>query len=762
MITEVIKRDGTRQPFDPAKIESAIYRCLVNGRGFNEADAESGAEDVSWRVRRALTRYKDQTTISIEEVQDVVEQQLAGWDFDAARAYILYREEHARARTLVPIDPQDQARVDANKQYFPQPHQELQFYDKYSRFDWGLGRRQTWEETIDRVITFFIEEVGHERLTPQEWNMLHTGMLAMDVMPSMRVLQMAGEPLHRCNVGAYNCAYTPIDSIQKFGEILYVLMQGTGCGFSVEDHYVAELPRVRYQKGGHAGTFTIPDTTHGWCDALVQGLSHWFNGWDLDFDYSLIRPEGSVLRTKGGRASGPEPLRALLNTARSLILAHQGSYLKPYDVHRIACMEGKIVQVGGVRRAAMIGLSDISERDIRDAKQPGFWNDPERAMLDMANNSVAYDEKPSELQFMREWMALVENGSGERGIFNRCGAYRQMPTRRAGYVGPGEALPPFWDRILFGTNPCGEILLRPDQFCNLSIAPIRETDDFARIEHKVRLAALVGTLQSLLTRFDYLSDSWRKNCEEERLLGVDLAGQMEHREFRPGATGRALRLRYLRDVVNNTNTYYSDKWGINRSSATTCCKPGGNSGEFIECYPTMRPREGKQYCRRFRIGAFTPVAKLLIDEGVPYFPDNGEDPAHPSKLVFEFPVKSPEDAVLKDDLTAIEHLNYWLETKENWTEHNPSCTIYVDEGEWLAVGQWCWEHFDQIGGLTFFPKNKFSYNLLPVEAISQEEYDQRVAAFPKINWAKLIRYEHTDETTVASELACTSGECMLT
>lgn len=977
---------------------------------------------------------------------------------------------------------------------FVTPIQELQYYDKYSRWSHELGRRETWDETCYRVMRFFGSQLDRRglKLDKEHWDSLAHAMLKLEALPSMRIVQMAGPALERCNVGSYNCAYLPIDGWDAFGELLYVLMQGTGCGFSVEVDYVDELPRIKRQKGGKPKKYIVPDTTEGWCNALTLGLHAWADGEDVAYDFSRIRPQGAVLKTKGGRASGPEPLRNLLLFAREKLLQQQGRHINPIEAHDIACYCGHIVQVGGVRRAATISLSDLDDRDMRDAKNGQFWlNNVQRAM---ANNSAVYDGKPRSPIFMEEWLALAKSGTGERGIFNREGVRSQLPKRRqkhkelginpcfaAGtliqtYTGHfrvedlvgqsvsiwnGEAwqtvdnfrvtaenqetarvtlqdgsevittpyhafilsngeriyarnleagmrlqitqaplthgsiksLAPYlkgfllgdgtqcgqnpalwlyepkyicasrleaslseiepedikatnirrdisfrdddlnsrkimtglsarrsglvdwvttyrsglpaecfrWDlptkaqflagifdadgtasdtlngwmyqlwatskqllldiqallksigvpsklslgkaaglqnfnddhgkyeaqdawrltisqkgsialasqvtfsrlqsfahkQLTYSLKPrfnevvsiesagvadkvfcctvegnhqlsltagidigqCGEIILRPRQFCNLSIAVARPNDTEETLKQKVHAAALFGTMQSLLTDFKYLPKEWKENCEEERLLGVDITGQMDCPLLRPSNPNRQQLLQALRQTAIQANQTYAQRFNIPQSAAVTCIKPSGNSAQLLNCSSGLHPRYAKYYVRRLRIGAYTPIAKLLKNAGVPSFPEVGQSEETATVLVFEFPVAAPDGAPTRHDLTAIQQLENWLDLKLYYTEHNPSVTIYVSDDEWPAVGAWVYEHFNLIGGLAFLPRDGGSYELAPYEEISEEEYHRRAKALPPIAFSKLSDYEKEDMTEVQRDYACTGERC---
>jgi ribonucleoside-triphosphate reductase len=543
-------------------------------------------------------------------------------------------------------------------------------------------------------------------------------------------------------LASLNCAYLPMDSWDAFGELLYVLMQGTGCGFSVEVDYVDSMPRIKRQRSERPHRYIVPDTTTGWCDALTKGLKFWANGEDIVYDFSRIRPQGTVLKTKGGRSSGPEPLKRLLTFAREKLLAHQGRRLDPVDAHDIACYCGDIVQVGGVRRAAEISLSDLDDREMRDAKAGQFWlNNVQRRM---ANNSAVYDARPSSPIFMEEWLALMKSGTGERGIFNRGGIVKNLPKRRE-------------KNTEFGINPCGEIILRPRQFCNLSIAIARPDDTEETLQTKVEIAAFFGTIQSLLTDFDYLPDEWRRNCEDERLLGVDITGQMDCPLLRPSSPGRNELLKRLRQAAVDTNQRIATEWGVSQSSSVTCVKPSGNSAQLFNCSSGLHPRYAKFYVRRLRIGAYTPIARLLKDSGIPFQPEIGETLETASVLVFEFPIKAPDGAPTRHDMTANQQLENWLDWKQCYTEHNPSVTIYVEDHEWPSVGAWVYEHFDQIGGLSFLPKDGGKYELAPYEEITEAEYAKLAKALPVIDFGKLPDYETSDMTEINREYAC-SGD----
>lgn len=747
----VTKRSKKSEPFDAKKIERAIVKCLKQvphsqWKMAADLDGERLTEQV---VRRICSGENCPEGVSVETIQDTVEQVLmsAGY-YDQAKAYILFRDKHRTQREQSPVDSASVELIARNNKYFRTPLQEFQFYDKYSKWREELGRRETWEESVDRTLDFLRTQtekrVGQAVLHESEWSLAREYILNLKALPSMRVIQMAGPALERCNTGAYNCAFIALDSVDAFPELLYLLMQGCGVGFSVESEYVDKIPRVRKQKT-EAVDYTIPDSTEGWCEALKVGLGLWFSGGDVRYDYSKIRPQGAKLKTKGGRASGPGPLKELLDFVRVRVLARQGKHLTTLDCHDIACKAGDIVQVGGVRRSAEISLSDLDDEEMRTAKSGQFWlKNGQRAM---ANNSAVYDEKPSALVFMEEWLSLAQSNTGERGIFNREGILRQIPRRRK--------------RAKFGMNPCGEIVLRSRQFCNLSIVVARANDTTETLHSKTRVAAYLGTVQSLLTDFEYVGSTWKENCEEERLLGVDITGQMDCPILRPGAPGREELLRSLRDTAVEVNKELASRLGISPSAAVTCVKPSGNSSQLLDCSSGLHPRYASYYIRRVRVGAFTPIASLLKECGVPWHPEVGQITETATVLVFDFPVQAPEGAYTRDKIDVIGALESWLTIKTNYTEHNPSCTVYIKDNEWLKAGNWVYEHWDMIGGLSFLPFNGGAYTLAPYEEITEEEYNRLMSTFPNVDYSKLVRFEREDTTSRAGDFACVAGSCEL-
>ncbi len=619
--------------------------------------------------------------------------------------------------------------------------QHYQFLSKYARWDDSRGRRETWDECVARVLSFFRSRPQLRGLPEGLWRELRQALQEHEVACASRILHMAGPALERCNVAAYNCAYLEIDCLEAFAELMYLLLRGAGCGFSVEAACIRQLPPVRPQAiPPRRATFVVPDTTEGWCDALLFGLRQWFAGGDVGYDFGQVRPVGSRLRTTGGRASGPEPLRQLLAFARSIVLARQGGRLTDLDVHDLCCGIGHHIQVGGMRRSSEISLSDLDSEALRHAKSGAWWQSaPWRST---ANNSAVYDTPPDAAAFAQEWGALARSGSGERGIFNRWGILRHLPRGR--------------QPARFGLNPCGEIILRSCQLCNLSSVIARPGDSVSDLSRKVRLAAVWGTLQSSLTDFRYLRSLWKRNCEEERLLGVDISGQMDCPLLRPGTPGLAKLLGELKQIVLRTNAEIAGRLGLPRSAATTCVKPSGNSALFYGCSSGIHPRYARFQVRRCRAQAEDPLTQMLQDAGVPCNPD----PVNDGLVVFDFyPDPAPLGCPTRNDLTALEQLQNWLVWKRHWAEHSISCTIYVEPHEWPEVGRWVHTHFEEVSSITFLPKDGGRYQLMPNEELDEAAYHLRRAAKPRQDRNAQSRYEQEDRTIAAREYACIADHC---
>ncbi|TVQ29241.1 MAG: recombinase [Spirochaetaceae bacterium] len=733
MPESITKRDGRIVDFDPVRIERAVRRCF----GAIGATPPIDPQEITRQIVNVVAAQYPQPTV--ENIQDVVELVLqANGQYAAAKAYILYRAEHARLRQerAVPAEVRD-AFADAD-QYFPTPIQQFQFYDKYSRFNYDLGRRETWVETVDRAVSY-LRELSRSLLPEADYQRIHESILRMGAMPSMRLLAMAGDPARRNNVAIYNCSYLPVDSTDSFVEALVISMAGCGVGYSVERRYVEQLPRIKRQTGVRRLPFIVPDTTEGWADALRAGFSAWFDGEDIEFDMSEIRPAGAPLRVKGGRASGPEPLRQVLRFARERILARQGGFITTVDAHDIMCAVGGAAISGGVRRTAMISLFDYDDPDMRHCKDGDFWVQNNQRWN--ANNSAVWpDRELTQEEVSRFVLDMVASGGGEPGIFNRRAALSSRPERRA--------------EAEFGTNPCGEIILRPYQFCNLTSAVARADDTYETLRDKVEVATIIGTIQSMATDFPGLRPIWKQNCEEERLLGVDLNGQLDSTVCQDEMVQRR-----LKDVVLETNARYADLLGIPRSAATTCVKPSGNSSQLLNSSSGLHPRWARHYVRNIRVSSHSPVYRVLRDAGAPMDPENGQTRDDATTWVVHFPVKAPDGSIVRNDRTALEQCEYWLQNKLAYTEHNPSVTITYRPHEVFDVMRWIWEHQDRIGGMAFLPASDANYQQMPYEEISRTEFDERAAAFPPIDFSKIYRYEETDLTTAAQELACLAGAC---
>ena len=729
----VVKRDGTVTAFDPDKIKEAMRKCFA---GLKLRPVTSLSELTERVVNIISVKYQKP---SVEQIQDIVEIVLqAAGEFDAAKHYILYRAEHTKQREERPVPAEVKAAFEESDLYFPTQLQKFQFFDKYSRFNYALGRRETWIETVDRAMNF-LRELSADKLAPEVYQRLRTAVLEMKAMPSMRLLAQAGDPARRQNMAIYNCSYLPVDSIDSFVEALLISMSGCGVGFSVEGKYVENLPRVKRQTNSLPLTFTIADSTEGWGDAVRTGLSTWFEGADIQFDYSLIRPAGAILKTKGGRASGPAPLRKMLEFARSRILARQGSFLRPIDAHDIMCEVGNAAVAGGVRRTAMISLFDWDDTEMRNCKSGDFEKDNSQRWN--ANNSAVWPDRGiTQEELVSQMLEMVKGGRGEPGIFNRQGAVSMRPARRAAAE--------------FGTNPCGEIVLRPFQFCNLSIAVARADDTYESLKDKVEVAAILGTIQSMGTNFPGLRPIWKYNCEEERLLGVDITGQLDSKVVQDPAV-----MARLRQVAVETNQKYAAVLGINQSVSVTCVKPSGNSSQLLNCSSGLHARWSSYYIRNVRVGANAPMFKVMKDSGVPMDPENGQTAEDANAWVAHFPIKSPDGAVLRKNRTAVQQCEYWLQNKIFWTEHNPSVTISYHPEEVIDLVKWVWEHKDIIGGMAFLPAFDANYAQMPYEEITKEQYEALLTKFPDIDFSKLYRYEEEDYTKAAQELACIAGAC---
>ncbi len=746
------KRDGRVVDFDFDRIVNVIHKAmLATGEG-NLDDAELVAHAVAGELVKDVKKHKG-IVISVENIQDEVEKQLILSNYvETSKAYILYRAKRNEERAMhkeVPEHIKTLAK-EASEYFKDNIFGEFVYLRTYSRWIPEEGRRETWPETVERYMSFMRENLG-DKLTEREYKEIRQYILEQKAMPSMRLMQFAGPAARRCNVVAYNCSYLAPEKIEDFAEAMYLSMSGTGVGFSVESQHSQKLPIIKKQTGKHLGIHVVGDSKEGWGEALTAGLKAWWNGEDIDFDFSQVRPYGARLKTMGGKSSGPEPLKELLKFAKDKILSRQGKRLRNIDVHDIMCKIAEIVVAGGVRRSAMISLSDLDDSDMRDAKKGAFYNTTPHRM--MANNSAVYENKPTASEFLSEWTALIESGSGERGIFNRGSIVNTIPKRRLEYlrkrynITNGDVGP-------LGTNPCGEIILQPKQFCNLSEIIARPEDTEEDLIKKAKIAAILGTYQATLDNFKFISKEWKKNVSEERLLGVSITGQWDCAAVRDEKI-----LRKLKDVVIKTNKKYAKRFGINESTATTAVKPSGTVSKTFNTASGMHPRFAKYYIQRVRISAHDALFKMLKAQGVPYHPEVGQDPENATTFVLEFPLKSPKGAVVNSDLSAIDMLEHWKKVKLNYTEHNPSITISVGDDEWVEVANWVYENWDIVGGLSFLPRTDFVYKLAPMEEIDKSTYEELSKRIKHIDFSKLVLFEQEDETDVKRELACAGGTC---
>ena len=632
--------------------------------------------------------------------------------------------------------------------YLPTSYQEFIHLSRYSRWLPDEERRETWDETVGRYFNFFtdhLKELHDFKISKEVRDELEEAVLTLKVMPSMRCLMTAGEALRRENIAGYNCSYVAVDRVHAFDEILYILMNGTGVGFSVERQFVSQLPVVADEFHESDTTITVADSKLGWAKALKELVGMLYIGQVPRWDLSKVRPAGAPLKTFGGRASGPDPLEALFNFAVTIFQKAAGRKLSSIECHDIVCKIAEIVVVGGVRRSALISLSNLSDDRMRHAKSGSWWE--QNGQRALANNSACYSEKPDIGIFMDEWKSLYDSKSGERGIFNRESA-NKMAAKNGRRIIEG---------FEFGTNPCSEIILRNREFCNLSQVVVRSTDNRQPLLEKVRIATILGTLQSTLVNFKYVSKGWRKNCEEERLLGVSLTGIMDCSFTNGKEKGLEKLLDELREMAVKTNEEWAKKIGINQSVAITCVKPSGTVSQLVDAASGIHARHNPYYIRTVRGDKKDPLTKMMTDAGFPV-EDDVMNPSH--TVVFSFPMKVGKDSVFRTDMTAIEQLELWLTYQKHWCEHKPSVTISVKEHEWLEVGAWVYKHFEFMSGVSFLPFSEHTYKQAPYQDVKKEEYEILVNKMPKqVEWSKLSDYEKTDMTVGAQELACAAGFC---
>ena len=637
----------------------------------------------------------------------------------------------------------------------PNDYQNFIALSRYARWLPEKKRRETWSETVARYFDFMEEhlrENTNQELVPKTRKVLENAVLNLEVMPSMRALMTAGKSLKDNNIAGYNCAYLSVDHPKAFDECLYILMHGTGVGFSVERQHIAKLPEIPEQVVEVEDTIVVQDSKEGWQSAFRKLISYLFDGEIPNWDTSKVRPKGARLKTFGGRASGPEPLVDLFHFSTNIFRNSAGRKLNSYECHRMMCKIAEVVVVGGVRRSALISLSNLTDERMRGAKTGQWWIDtPEMAL---SNNSVCYTEKPDMGIFMKEWLSLYDSKSGERGIFNRESAIKQVAKN-----GRRDT------EHEFGCNPCSEIILRDGQFCNLTEVVVRAEDTQKDILRKVRLATILGTFQSSLTNLRRLRKKWTINTEEEALLGVSLTGIMDNSFMNGSSTDRGYYgkkslpdfLLMLRKETVDTNKHWAELLGINQSTSITAIKPSGTVSQLVNSASGIHPRHNDYYLRRVRADTKDPIAQLMKDEGVPCEPDVMKPD---SVEVFTFPMKAPEGAVLRDDRTAIEQLELWLMYQEYYCEHKPSVTITVREHEWMEVGAWVYKNFDKVSGVSFLPHSDHSYQQAPYEDCTEEIYLEALANMPEsVNWDRIKEYELTDTTRGMKTMACTGDVC---
>jgi ribonucleoside-triphosphate reductase len=621
----------------------------------------------------------------------------------------------------------------------PTDYQSFIHKSRYAKYFDGEGR-ESWSSTVGRYMDNVVRRVTGDSSYIDD---IEQAILGQEIMPSMRAMMTAGPALDRDNTAGYNCSYLPVDDPKSFDEAMYILLCGTGVGFSVERQFISKLPEVP-ELFESESVVVVKDSKEGWAKGFRQVLALLWAGEIPKWDVSRVRPAGARLKTFGGRASGPAPLVELFNFAVATFKAAQGRKLSSMECHDLMCFIGQIVVVGGVRRSAMISLSNLSDDRMRHAKSGQWWENAGHRAL--ANNSVSYTEKPDMETFMREWLSLVESKSGERGIFNREASKKQ--AAKFGRRDPNYE---------FGTNPCSEIILRPYQFCNLTECVVRATDSIEDLERKVKLATILGTIQSTMIKFPYLRKVWQKNTAEERLLGVSMTGIMDNPLMTNSNKGLEKTLEHLRSIAVATNAEWAELLGIPASASISCVKPSGTVSQLVDSASGIHARHSPYYIRTVRGDNKDPLTQFMIDQGIPNEPCVMKPD---STVVFSFPVKSPEQAVTRNDMTAVEQLELWLTYQRHWCEHKPSVTISVRDAEWMAVGAFVYEHFDEMSGVSFLPHSDHTYQQAPYQDCTKEEYEEMLAKMPSsINWEDLNDYENEDNTVSMQTMACSGDSC---
>jgi ribonucleoside-triphosphate reductase len=621
----------------------------------------------------------------------------------------------------------------------PTDYQSFIHKSRYAKYFDGEGR-ESWSSTVGRYMDNVVRRVTGDSSYIDD---IEQAILGQEIMPSMRAMMTAGPALDRDNTAGYNCSYLPVDDPKSFDEAMYILLCGTGVGFSVERQFISKLPEVP-ELFESESVVVVKDSKEGWAKGFRQVLALLWAGEIPKWDVSRVRPAGARLKTFGGRASGPAPLVELFNFAVATFKAAQGRKLSSMECHDLMCFIGQIVVVGGVRRSAMISLSNLSDDRMRHAKSGQWWENAGHRAL--ANNSVSYTEKPDMETFMREWLSLVESKSGERGIFNREASKKQ--AAKFGRRDPNYE---------FGTNPCSEIILRPYQFCNLTECVVRATDSIEDLERKVKLATILGTIQSTMIKFPYLRKVWQKNTAEERLLGVSMTGIMDNPLMTNSNKGLEKTLEHLRSIAVATNAEWAELLGIPASASISCVKPSGTVSQLVDSASGIHARHSPYYIRTVRGDNKDPLTQFMIDQGIPNEPCVMKPD---STVVFSFPVKSPEQAVTRNDMTAVEQLELWLTYQRHWCEHKPSVTISVRDAEWMSVGAFVYEHFDEMSGVSFLPHSDHTYQQAPYQDCTKEEYEEMLAKMPSsINWEDLNDYENEDNTVSMQTMACSGDSC---
>lgn len=744
----ILKRDCTQVPFNSDKITQAIIRAFEASKFVTSESYTELSKRVSEEV---IQRLLSKSQITVEFCQDTVEKVLCEMNYyEVFRKYVLYREKHNENRRKniksQKISSELKELFEKGRSYFSSDFAYAVYLRTYARWINEYGRREHWFETVQRYVDFMRENL-QDKLSHEEYEEIYDAILKMEVMPSMRLLQFAGNAARRNNLCAYNCSYVAPEKLEDFRSIFMLLLSGCGVGFSIEKKYIDRLPIIMAPTNDPVVKFSIGDSREAWCDALNFGLESWYSGHDVVFDYTQIRPVGAKLYTTGGTSSGPKPLETLLNFTRNMILENVNRKLSTLQVYDLICMIGNIVKVGGVRRAALISLSNLDDIEMRDAKVGNFFID--NVWRCNSNNSAVYDCQPTDAELLKEFTALVNSGTGERGFFSRSNFDQQVPLRRQELLG---------NKISeFGCNPCCEILLQSHQLCNLSSIVCRPDDTEESLRRKMRLATLIGTYQATLTNFPNIDPEFQRRVELERLLGVSMTGIQECPIIK-----NAKLLTELKDLAQYTNQIYSRRFGINASTSITCIKPEGTLSCVVGTFGSGIHYVHDQYfIRRVRLSKDDPLAQLLKFQGVPCNPEIGSTWQDCTTWVFDFPLEADEKAEFKKNKTALEMLEDWKLFKTAYAEHNVSITVSVGKNEWISVLKWLKDNWSYVNGISFLPRDDHVYQLAPFESVTFEKYQELKNNFPKLDFSKLVYYEQDDQTNLKEQAACAGGNCDL-